>query len=372
MAHSSVQKAVSTRAVDAEKALRAVLDGTTDAIAIHRDGKLVYANEAAMKLFGYARLEDGLGKSVFDFVAPRDRNIVARRVFKMYAGGGNEPELEEHFVGPGGQEIPVEVLGIPIVFEGKPSTLVHIRDIRVRKDLENKLRAADRLAHVGFVAAAVMHEIRGPLGYSLASFELLQNRLEEVVPESVCNEVRELCDHVREGLSRLNGVVRDVGVFSGTLLDLTTSVDLHAVLDAIANLVSFELRGRARLVKAYGEIPHVHGTTAKLGHVFSNLLVNAAQSIPPGNENENEVSIRTYERDGRVIVEISDSGRGIPPDKVDALFEPFVTTKETGTGLGLTIAKSLLEESGGSIRLESTSAKGTTFMVELVPAPAPS
>jgi two-component system NtrC family sensor kinase len=369
MPHSSVQR---TSHDSANRALRIALEAETDAIAIHRDGKIVHANSAGLKLLGYERLSDVIGKPVLDFVAPHYRDIVAKRVFKTYAGIGKVPELEESFLDIGGREVPVEGLATPIDFEGKPSTLVHIRDIRMRKELQNKLRAADRLAHVGFVAGAVMHEIRGPLGYTLASFELLQNRLEDVVPQSVCDEVRELCDHVREGLLRLQGVVRDVGVFSGTLLDTSMSVDLHAVLDSIANLVGFELRGRARLVKSYGEVPYVVGTTAKLGHVFSNLLVNAAQAIPPGDEEGNRVTIRTYAIGSRVFVEISDTGRGIPASKVNDIFEPFVTTKDTGIGLGLSIARSLLEESGGSIRLESTSAKGTTFVVELTAVPAPS
>ncbi len=369
MAHSSVQR---TSHANGDRALRIALEAETDAIAIHRDGKIVHVNAAGLKLLGYDRLADVIGKPVLDFVAPHYRDIVAKRIFKTYAGIGNVPELEESFLDIGGREVPVEVLATPIDFEGRRATLVHIRDIRLRKELENKLRAADRLAHVGFVAGAVMHEIRGPLGYTLASFELLQNRLEEVVPQSVCDEVRELCNHVREGLVRLNGVVRDVGVFSGTLLDTSTSVDLHSVLDSIANLVAFELRGRARLVKSYGEIPHVLGTSAKLGHVFSNLLVNAAQAIPPGDEEGNRVSVRTYALENRVFVEISDTGRGVPPSKVNDIFEPFVTTKDTGIGLGLSIARSLLEESGGSIRLESTSAKGTTFVVELPAAPEPS
>ena len=82
--------------------------------------------------------------------------------------------------------------------------------------------------------------------------------------------------------------------------------------------------------------------------------------------------VRTYERDRRVFVEISDTGRGIPPERLDDVFEPFVTTKDTGTGLGLTIARSLLEESRGTIRVESTSARGTTIIVELEAAPEPS
>ena len=109
----------------------------------------------------------------------------------------------------------------------------------------------------------------------------------------------------------------------------------------------------------------VRGTPAKLGHVFANLMVNAAQAIAPGNEDMHEVTVRTYARPGKVLVDIADTGEGIPSDKQRHIFEPFVTTKESGTGLGLAIAQSLVQEAGGVIRFESVPGRGTTFTVEL-------
>lgn len=353
----------------AEEAMRKVLDGTTDAIAVHRDGKLVYANPAGLKLLGYSGPEEVIGRSVLEFVAPPLRDIVAKRIFKTYAGGGNAPELEESFLDVGGHEVPVEVLAIPLVFDGKLSTLVHIRDLRKRKELESRLRAADRLAHVGFVAAAVIHEIRGPLGYALSSMELLEDRLSEIVLPERRSEIHKLCVRVHEGLLRVRDVARDVGVFSGTLVDLTPLSDVNDILDAVVNLVAFELRGRARLVKHYGEVPRVAGMRPKLGHVFANLLVNAAQAIPPGNERDNEVDVTTYARDGAVFVEIHDTGVGIPHDKLEAIFEPFMTTKVDGTGLGLPIVRTLIEECGGRIVVRSEPGRGATFVVELRAAP---
>ncbi len=342
-------------------AFRSVLEGTTDAIAVHRDGKIVYANPAGLKLLGYARLSDVVGRVVLDFVSAHDRDVVAKRVFKTYNEGGNLPEIEERLLDVGGHEVPVEVLAIPLVFEGLPSTLVHIRDLRVRKELEGRLRAADRLAQVGFVAAAVMHEIRRPLGSALTSVELLEARIGESAPSA---ELAQLCQHLHQGLDQLREVVRDLGVFSGTVRDSSTDIDVQAVLDSIANLVGFALRGRARLVKRYGRIGRVRGTRAKLGHVFSNLLVNAAEAIPAGAEDKNQITVHTYAREGKVFVEIIDTGEGIPSDKLREIFEPFVTTKPHGTGLGLSISRTLVEESGGTLHVQSQPGL-TKFTVEL-------
>jgi two-component system, NtrC family, sensor kinase len=93
-------------------------------------------------------------------------------------------------------------------------------------------------------------------------------------------------------------------------------------------------------------------------------MVNAAQAIPPGAEETNEVVVRTYTRDGKVLVDITDSGEGIPTDKLREIFEPFFTSKPQGTGLGLSIARSLVDECGGAIRVESQ-PRHTTFTVEL-------
>ena len=137
------------------------------------------------------------------------------------------------------------------------------------------------------------------------------------------------------------------------------------MLDSIANLVRFELSGRAHLVKRYGKIPHVFGTRSKLGHVFANILINAAQAIPPGDEAGNEVTIVTSARDDDVIVEIHDTGAGIAAESLSRIFDPFFTTKETGTGLGLAISRKLIEAEGGSIAVCRRDVRGTTFIITL-------
>ncbi|HEX7601145.1 MAG TPA: ATP-binding protein [Polyangiaceae bacterium] len=351
---------------NAEASLRKVLDDTTEAMAVHRGGKIVYANTACLKLLGYDRAEQVLGRSPVDFVSPHYRELVAKRIFKIYAGGGTEPEIEERFLHTSGREVPVKVLAMPLIFEGHLATLVHIRDLTARKDLECRLRAADRLASVGFVAAAVVHELTNPLAYAQNNVELLAKRLDAAVPADRAEELRGICERIDEGVKAALSVVRDVRVFSGSMLETRSAVDVHTVLDSVANLVGFQLHGRARLVKRYGAVPLVSGRRARLGQVFANLLVNAAQAIPPGDEAGNEVTIVSFARGDEVVVEIHDTGIGIAPEILDTIFDPFVTTKEHGTGLGLAVSRSMLEEEGGTIAvLQGSRERGTTFVVTL-------
>jgi CheY-like chemotaxis protein len=129
-----------------------------------------------------------------------------------------------------------------------------------------------------------------------------------------------------------------------------------------------EIKHRARVVKDFGEIPPVAADEARLGQVFINLFVNAAQSIPEGQVDKNEIRIITKtDASGRAVVEVRDTGRGIPADILSHIFDPFFTTKVIGegTGLGLSICHNIVTDLGGEIVAESETGKGTTFRVVL-------
>ncbi|HEX7600480.1 MAG TPA: ATP-binding protein, partial [Polyangiaceae bacterium] len=168
----------------------------------------------------------------------------------------------------------------------------------------------------------------------------------------------------------VRGVVRDVEVLSGATREARGALDVHAVLDSIASLVGFQLRGCARLVKRYGDVPPVSGSRARLGQVFTNVLLNAAQAIPPGDEVGNEITIVTFAHTDEVVIEIHDTGTGIATELLRGVFEPFFTTKAHATGLGLSISRSLLEAEGGSISARGGRGGGTTFVVTLRAASA--
>jgi signal transduction histidine kinase len=147
-------------------------------------------------------------------------------------------------------------------------------------------------------------------------------------------------------------------------------VDVEAALDASVNMIAHELRHRAQVVKDYGRVPVVRGNEGRLVQVFLNLLVNAAQAIQGNAPDRNEVRLVTsMDGPGRVAIEISDTGVGIPEEVLPRIFDPFFTTKPVGvgTGLGLSICHSLLTAMGGSIEVASKVGVGTRFLI-LLPA----
>ena len=145
-------------------------------------------------------------------------------------------------------------------------------------------------------------------------------------------------------------------------------VDVRRVLDASISLAWNELRHRARLVKEYGDVPPILGDEARLGQVFLNLMVNAAQALPVGGAAEHVIHVRAMtDRVGHAIVEVRDSGPGIPAVHLDRIFDRFFSTKPVGvgTGLGLWICQGIVSSLGGHIAVESRPGCGATFRVIL-------
>ena len=165
--------------------------------------------------------------------------------------------------------------------------------------------------------------------------------------------------------------MRDLKVFGRGNEDARGPVVLRRVLDSSINIAWNEIRHRARLVKDFGDVPLIEGNESRLGQVFLNLLLNAAQAIPEGEAERNEIRVSTAtDGDGRVIIEVRDTGAGIAPEILSRIFEPFFTTKPdgVGTGLGLWICRGILSDLGGTIAVESRLGHGSTFRVTLPPA----
>ncbi len=252
------------------------------------------------------------------------------------------------------------------------------------RDREAHVVQADRLASLGTLAAGVAHEINNPLTYVFTNVSFALERLGLVgdgqgVARSgrplaaELDEVRTALTEAQEGAERVKQIVRDLRAYSRAEDEAEKSVDIHRVLEWSVNMTMNEIRHRARLVKVLGPVPGVRATETRLGQVFVNLLVNAAQAISEGHTADNEIRIETStDEQGRAVVRISDTGPGIASDALDHIFEPFFTTKPRGVGLGLGlfVCHGLINGLGGTLQAESKPGAGATFTVTL-PAAAP-
>jgi PAS domain S-box-containing protein len=272
----------------------------------------------------------------------------------------------------------------PVVDHGMLVGAVMVfRDVTEERKVQKQLELADRLASLGTMAAGVAHEINNPLAVVIANTSYLEYGLKQLLAdstgtatgptESVRPQVAELgpvLSDLKSAGTRIARIVAELRAFSPPPANTSGRADVIHALEWAIRATRTEVKHRARLTANLGEVPLVKGDESRLGQVFVNLLINAAHAIAPGSAADNEVCVSTRtDRAGRAIIEIRDTGGGIPADVGDRIFEPFFTTKPgTGTGLGLSICHGIVSSFGGEIQVESQVGTGTIFRVVLPPA----
>jgi signal transduction histidine kinase/CheY-like chemotaxis protein len=233
-----------------------------------------------------------------------------------------------------------------------------------RARLEWRLKVADRMVTVGTMAAGIAHEVNNPLTYVLHNLDSAMCR---VLQDPELGDLRAHLDRAHVGMQRVHGIVAALRTFSRIDEGPRHPIDLRSTIDAALTMASSELKHRARVDIEQREPVTVLGSEAKLGQVFLNLIINAAQAIADPNPQKHRVRIVIGREGDRAVVEVSDTGSGIAPEHRGRIFDPFFTTKPvgSGTGLGLSICHSIVSELGGSIDVQSEPGKGSTFRVSL-------
>jgi signal transduction histidine kinase/CheY-like chemotaxis protein len=264
---------------------------------------------------------------------------------------------------------------------GHPKAILAIdADITEKKTLETQLMVSDRMASIGTLAAGVAHEINNPLAAVMANLDYIADSLGRMTSGEMASmtpgtrdawirdEIKTPLDDAVEAAQRVRFIVRDLKIFSRSPNDVQRGpVNVETIMESSLRMAWNEIRHRANLVKRFGRVPEVDGNEARLGQVFLNLVVNAAQSLPTGQAEQNEIRVTTKVEGERVIIEVSDTGVGIPPEIIGRIFDAFFTTKAVGvgTGLGLAICQRIITDMGGTLTVESEMGRGTTFRVSV-------
>jgi signal transduction histidine kinase/CheY-like chemotaxis protein len=316
-----------------------------------------------------------LGQPFLPYVEPQDAASFLqhlRRGFQGGAAGGLDVRLRIE-----GRQVHVRLHSGPLAGEGawrERLCRVALLDVTELREAEFRLGLAERLASLGTLAAGVAHEVNNPLTFLTHSLELARHRLAAATEAggATGHEARDILEQAQVGAERIRAIVSDLHAFSRVEQEGSERVDVHQVLELAARMAQGELRPRARLVRDYGELPAVLASEARLGQVFLNLLVNAAHAIPEGAADQHEVRLVTRRLDGAVVVEVHDSGKGIAPELLGRIFDPFFSTKPVGQGLGLglSICHNLVGRMGGELTVTSEPGRGSTFRVRLREAPA--
>jgi signal transduction histidine kinase len=238
--------------------------------------------------------------------------------------------------------------------------------------MQGQVLATDRMMSVGTVAAGVVHEVNNPLAALMANLEFLRDgllRARHAAPgdtlKHLLPELEEPVIEAQEAAGRMREIVRDLRSLSHTD-DTRSPVNVERVLEASLKLARHQLR-RGTVQRDYAEVPPALGHEGRLGQVFLSLLLHAAQALPERDAELNQIRLSTRWEEGRVVVEVEDTGEGIEPSVLARIFEPFSIPGPpgAGAGLGLAIAQRLMGECGGSIEVHSAAGRGTTFRVSL-------
>ncbi|QSQ21301.1 PAS domain S-box protein [Pyxidicoccus parkwayensis] len=369
------------QSAEGERNLRLLIDRLPIALTVYQEERAVYANRASLDLLGYERLEELAGRSVFDHL-PVEEHPQWRERMQAVRQGAVLPERLARVIRRDGSMALAEVCGVVLRFGGHPAVVSVARDVTEARRMEERVRLSDRMSGVGTLAAGVAHEINNPLSYVIGNQQFVLERLEPLLeetqgdtvsmPMSTLQGLAEALRDASEGAGRVRHIVRDLKTFSRGDEESTRPLDVRLVLESALSICFNEVRHRARVRRELGNVPLVVANEARLGQVFLNLLVNAAQAIPDGQVERNEIVLSTFtDAEGRAVVEVSDTGSGIAPEHLARIFDPFFTTKPVGvgTGLGLSICHGIVSVLGGDIQVESQVGKGTRFRVVLPAAP---
>ena len=248
--------------------------------------------------------------------------------------------------------------------EGRYATVVIVDDVTDQTELEAQLRQSDRLASIGLLAAGVAHEVNTPLAGISSYVQMLARKLPDSDPR------RPILEKIEKQTFRASSIVNNLLNFSRQEASEMQAVDLNSVISDTLTLAELPLTKRKVRVemKLAESLPAVWGDSGKLQQVLMNLVINARDSMPNGGD----LTISTAHYNGEVVLEVADTGAGIPKDEIHKIYDPFYTTKETGkgTGLGLSVTYGIIQEHRGSITVRSDKNSGTSFRVALPVASA--
>ncbi|MGF1508278.1 MAG: ATP-binding protein [Myxococcota bacterium] len=266
--------------------------------------------------------------------------------------------------------------------DGTPPYHVLLQTLAAEREraasLERKLHHSDRLVTIGHLAAGVAHEVNNPTSFVSANLCILGENLTQIgqalagqgesAPdvESLLKDCWDIVNENLEGMGRISSIVRNLKTFSRLEEGMVEMVHPNQVINAACNLAFHQIRHRAKLVKNLGDVPAMAMDRNKVTQVLLNLLLNAAHAIPeePGDHYIKVVSRR---EDDALVIEVKDTGVGIPDAIRERIFEPFFTTKgrDRGSGLGLSLCADIVSQHQGRIDVSSVEGQGTSMKVVL-------
>jgi PAS domain S-box-containing protein len=339
---------------------RSLVQASMDGIIVNDMlGNILVFNKGASRILGYAP-EEVIGKIKVGRLYPeRLAHEIKQLIYDPADGGAGILENYETVVRhKDGTLIPIW-LSARILHEGDREVGIvgFFRDLRERKRLEEELLRNERLANLGKMMAHISHEIKNPL-VTIGGFAGQLER-QTALPE----DARHRLKLIRQEVQRLEKFLADLTTFTRGMQPQKTKGDLLALVREVAELMeaSFKERGVVFELQTLQPVPEFLYDSGQMRQVFLNLFKNAVEAMPQGGR----LTVTAAVAGPELVLKVADTGQGITPENLRKLFTPFFSTKEGGTGLGLTICRGLIAQHQGEISLDSEVNRGTTCTIRL-------
>ncbi|QFT88505.1 Sporulation kinase E [Bacillus sp. THAF10] len=339
---------------ESEQKFRKIFDNAMDGIILWDEvGNIIDANPNASKILGFSK-EELINNYLSSFINREQIDSIKER-WKQ-SPDSDELSGEISYENDGSIQI-IEYSAKKNVIEGLHMTI--FRNITEKREMEEQLRKSDTLTVVGELAAGIAHEIRNPMTALKGFIQLLQNSMED-------NQHTMYFDVITSELKRIESIITEFLVLAKpqaiSYQRKNATVIMKETLDLLSAQASLE---NIQFASFFEEnVPDIYCEPNQLKQVFINILKNAIEVMPKGGKVTVFIE-KEKEKDDFILISIIDEGIGIPDDKLKKLGEPFYTTKERGTGLGLMVSYKIVEEHNGCIEVMSEVGRGTTFHIHL-------
>lgn len=366
------RKAAEERLARSEAHFRALIENAQDSITVlDASARIRYQSPAIEPILGYTPGEV-LARDVLDFIHPDDRRRVSRLIEESAATGESIGPIQcraRHRDGAWRilEGVATNLLRDPVV----SGLVINARDVTERHRAEEEVRRQremiarnEKLAALGRLAAGLAHELRNPLTVLNGRIALLRNELPAGTPSA-----RHL-PSLEEAAERMKSIVQGLSSYSKPVKPMRAMLDVRDLLGGVLGLIAHEVKtgGVTVQIEADREVPRIVADPSQITQVLLNLATNAVEAM--ADAGGGRLTLRVAANHD-VRIEIADTGPGISEDRLAAIWEPFYTTKPEGTGLGLSIVRGIVEDHGGTIRVESQVRVGTTFTITLPRAQPP-
>jgi signal transduction histidine kinase len=231
-----------------------------------------------------------------------------------------------------------------------------IQDVTEMKKMEEQMSNSEKLASIGRLAAGIAHEIGNPLT-SIFSFVQILREIEH-------DEFKKESLHtIHFHINRISEILKQLSGFTKMPIGEAKECQVNEVIETSINLIQYDKKAREITIKKdlSPQLPVVTADCNQLSQVFVNLILNAIDAMPQGGE----LAVKSGMRGDDIVIQFHDTGVGIPPEDLIKIFDPFYTTKEKGTGLGLAVSYNIVKKMNGTLSVESEIGQGTTFTITL-------